>query len=403
MSVTAARGFVATGGAVGIKPGGAPDLAVVATADGKAVPAAGVFTENLAAAAPVQVSRDHLTQSAGSAAAVVLTSGNANAATGPSGVQAALRLCGVVAEGVGAAPHEVLVCQTGLIGVPFPTEVLGAVAPVVAARAAGEEAGRAAAEAIMTTDTVRKEAVARVEGSEELCTVGGMAKGAAMLAPHMATMLAVLTTDAEVSPVTLHALLRDAVGESFNSITVDGCTSTNDTVLVLASGAAGRVPGDRLGLALSEVCRSLAAVPFPYCRSLAEQMVADAEGATKVARIVVRGAASDTEAHAAARKVASSLLVKCSLNGADPYWGRVVSELGSAGVAFELARTTVSYGGVVVCAHGAAAPHDATAVASHLAGRVVDVTCDLGMGQGEGAVLTSDLGHGYIDENRTTS
>ncbi|MDA8310376.1 MAG: bifunctional glutamate N-acetyltransferase/amino-acid acetyltransferase ArgJ [Actinomycetota bacterium] len=392
MSVTAPEGFVAAGGAVGIKPKGAADLAVVATADGRAVPAAGVFTQNLAAAAPVQVTRAHLTASAGRAAAIVLTSGNANAATGHPGMAAARALCEAVALGVGAAPHEVLVCQTGLIGVPFPTEVLGAVAPVVARRDSGEDAGRAAAEAIMTTDTVRKEAVAHLEGGAGRCTVGGMAKGAAMLAPHMATMLAVLTTDAQASPAMLHALLRDAVDASFNSVTVDGCTSTNDTVLLLASGRAGPVPGERLGDAVGAVCRSLA-----------EQMVADAEGATKTARVVVTGAASDAEAHAAARKVASSLLVKCSLNGADPYWGRVVSELGSAGVAFDLARTSVAYGGILVCVQGEAAAHDAGALASHMAGRTVEIACDLGMGDGVGAVLATDLGHGYIDENRTTS
>ncbi|HTX63731.1 MAG TPA: bifunctional glutamate N-acetyltransferase/amino-acid acetyltransferase ArgJ [Acidimicrobiales bacterium] len=392
MSVTAARGFVAAGGAVGIKAGGAPDLAVVATSDGRAVPAAGVFTDNLAAAAPVRVSREHLGRSAGLAAAVVLTSGNANAATGPSGLRAAERLCALVASGVGAGPHEVLVCQTGLIGVQFPTEVLGAVSPVVAARAPGVEAGRAAAEAIMTTDTLRKEAVAHVGASRARSVVGGMAKGAAMLAPRMATMLAVLTTDAQASPGLLHAVLRDAVDASFNRITVDGCTSTNDTVLLLASGEAGPVPGIRLGEAVAEVCGSLA-----------EQMVADAEGATKMARVTVSGAASDGEAHAAARKVATSLLVKCSLNGADPYWGRVVSELGSSGVAFDLERTFVSYGGIVVCARGEAALHDRAAVAAHMAGRLVEITCDLGMGIGEGAVLTTDLGHGYIDENRTTS
>ena len=392
MSVTAPQGFVAAGGAVGIKASGALDLAVVATADGRAVPAAGVFTQNLAAAAPVQVSREHLRRSEGKAAAVVLTSGNANAATGPAGVRAARRLCEIVAAGVGAAPDEVLVCQTGLIGVPFPHGVLGAVEPVVASRAPGAPAGRAAAEAIMTTDTVRKEAVAHVDAGGVRCTVGGMAKGAAMLAPNMATMLAVVTTDAAVAPGTLRALLGEAVDVSFNAMTVDGCTSTNDTVLLLASGQAGAVPADQLGAAVTAVCRSLA-----------EQMVADAEGATKTARIWVTGAASHAEAHVAARKVASSLLVKCSLNGEDPYWGRVVSELGSAGVSFELERTSVAYGGIEVCAHGAAVPHDADALRAHMAGKVVDIRCDLGIADGEGAVLTADLGYGYLDENRTTS
>lgn len=395
MSVTAARGFVAAGGAIGVKPGGAPDLAVVATADGRAVPAAGVFTQNLAAAAPVQVSRAHLAATGGRAAGVVLSSGNANAATGAAGLEAAESLCVLTAEGIGASSEEILVCQTGLIGVPFPTSVLDAVPSVVGARAAGPGAGAAAAGAIMTTDTVRKEAVATVARSSRTggsCTVGGMAKGAAMLAPNMATMLAVLTTDADVDAATLEKVLRAAVSASFNEMTVDGATSTNDTVLLLASGLAGPVDADVLSHAVVRVCGELAGA-----------MLADAEGATKVARVTVTGAASDAEGHRAARKVASSLLVKCSLNGADPYWGRIVSELGSAGVDFHLDRVSVRYGGVEVCRAGVGVVHDAAAVAAHMAGRHVEISCDLGMGGGRGAVLMTDLGYGYIEENRTTS
>ncbi len=176
-------------------------------------------------------------------------------------------------------------------------------------------------------------------------------------------------------------------------MSVDGCTSTNDTVLVLASGASGtRPPVDALVDALGRACGELAGM-----------MVADAEGASKVAHVVVTGAASDDEAHRAARKVAESALVKCSLNGADPYWGRVVSELGSAGVAFEMDRVDVAYGGITVCRGGVAAEHDEKAVQAHMAGRSIEMRCDLGMGGGSGAVLTCDLGHGYIDENRTTS
>ncbi len=222
--------------------------------------------------------------------------------------------------------------------------------------------------------------------------VGGMAKGAAMLAPNMATMLAVCTTDAAVDPDTLRTCLQVAVAASFNSMTVDGCTSTNDTVLVLASGLGARPSSDALTSALTEACQSLA-----------EQMVADAEGATKVSHIKVVGADSDAAAHAAARKVADSLLVQCSLNGEDPYWGRVVSELGSAGVRFNPDTVSVAYGGVVVCAGGVAAAHDAAAVAAHMKGRHVEITCDLALGAGQAAVLGTDLGYGYIDENRTTS
>jgi glutamate N-acetyltransferase/amino-acid N-acetyltransferase len=389
MSVTAAKGFVAAGGSAGIKAAGAPDVAVVVTADGRPVAAAGVFTSNLATAAQVQVSRAHLASTAGQSAGVVLTSGNANAATGAAGVNAASSLCAAVAEGIGAQTQEILICQTGLIGIPFPLDVaLPNVPAIVSTRADGADAGAAAARAIMTTDTVAKEVVVRGDGF----IVGGMAKGAAMLAPNMATMLALLTTDAVVEPATLHACLATAVDASFNMMTVDGCTSTNDTVLVLASGLASAPSTIALTEALTEACQSLA-----------EQMVADAEGATKVSHIKVVGASNDAAAHTAARKVADSLLVQCSLNGEDPYWGRVVSELGSAGVAFALDRVSVAYGGIVVCAGGVAVDHDAAAVDAHMKGRHVEITCDLGLGSGRAAVLGTDLGYGYIDENRTTS
>jgi glutamate N-acetyltransferase/amino-acid N-acetyltransferase len=262
------------------------------------------------------------------------------------------------------------------------------VTPIVGTLRGDDGGGAAAAEAIMTTDTVRKEVVIAEDGF----TVGGMAKGAAMLAPDMATMLAVLTTDARADPDTLQQILRRAVGGSFNEMTVDGCTSTNDTVIVLAGGRAGWIDAVRIEKALTEACRSLC-----------EQMVADAEGATKVVSVRVIGARSDVEAHQAARRVADSLLVKCSINGEDPYWGRVVSELGSAGVEFELDRVAVSYGGVVVCSSGEAVSHDAAAVAAHMAGRRIDIVGDLGLGNGVAAVLGTDLGPGYIDENRATS
>jgi glutamate N-acetyltransferase/amino-acid N-acetyltransferase len=208
----------------------------------------------------------------------------------------------------------------------------------------------------------------------------------------MATMLAVCTTDAAVDEDTLQNALAEAVAASFNSITVDGCTSTNDTVLVLASGLGSRPSPAALTTALIEACQSLA-----------RQMVEDAEGATKVAHVYVRGASSDAAAHTAARKVADSMLVQCSLFGEDPYWGRIVSELGSAGTPFDIDRVSVAYGGTVVCAAGVAVPHDEAAVAAHMAGRHVELDCDLGLGAGQAVVLGTDLGYGYIDENRTTS
>jgi glutamate N-acetyltransferase/amino-acid N-acetyltransferase len=389
VGVTAPRGFVASGAACGIKAAGALDLALVCTEDRRPAHAAGVFTSNKAKAAPVLVSRGHLETTNGRAAAVVASSGNANAQTGREGVLAAELMCELVAAGIGSKAEEVLVCQTGLIGVRFPVECAHSGIPgLVAGLGSGKEFDATAAQAIMTTDTVEKQVVVEGPGF----TVGGMAKGAAMLAPDMATMLAFLTTDAPGEPEVLARILRSAVASSFNEMSVDGCCSTNDTVVLLSSGLAGPVQEAELEEAVSEACATLA-----------EAMVADAEGATKVARVVVTGAESDSEAHRGARQVASSLLVKCSINGADPYWGRIVSELGSAGIAFDPDLVAVSYGGIKVCDGGVAISHDAAAVASHLAGSRVEIDCELGLGSGVGSMLTCDLGHGYIDENRNTS
>ena len=385
--VTAPAGFTAAGVHCGIKPAGTPDLALVATDDAAPVPAAAVFTSNLATAAPVLVSRTHLVATRGRAAAVVLNSGNANAATGKLGHDDAEQMCALVARELGCGADDVLVCSTGLIGIPLPMAALeSAVAPLVDRRSA--DGGAEAAEAIRTTDTHRKEVLVRAHGF----TVGGMAKGAAMLAPDMATMLAVLTTDAATDPSTLRAALVDAVDDSFNTLSVDGCTSTNDTVIVLAGGRAGPVSADSLREAIGQACRELA-----------EQMAGDAEGATKVVRVRVQGAQSVDEARQAARKVAESQLVKCSLFGADPYWGRVMSELGSAGVAFDPERASVAYGGTVVASNGVAVDHDAAGVREHLAGRQVEVVAHLGLGTGEACILTNDLTPAYIDENMRTS
>jgi glutamate N-acetyltransferase/amino-acid N-acetyltransferase len=387
VTTTAVDGFVANGVHCGIKESGALDLALVATADRQPVAAAGVFTSNLATAAPVAVSREHLHRSGGHAVAVILNSGNANAATGATGYDDAERMCALAAEAIGCEPQHVLVCSTGLIGIPLP---LKAVESGIGALVDGlsNEGGNAAAEAIRTTDTVRKQTVVDVDG----CRVAGMAKGAAMLAPNMATMLAVLTTNASVHPTVLRGTLAAAVNDSFNALSVDGCTSTNDTVLVLARGAGGDVALAALRDATSKACADLAT-----------QMAADAEGATKVIRVRVKGARSAADAYTAARKVAESQLVKCSFYGEDPYWGRVVSELGSAGVGFDPDLVEVAYGGTVVCAAGIATPYDDVAVRAHLAERTVELTADLGLGRGEATVLTNDLTPGYIDENKRTS
>jgi glutamate N-acetyltransferase/amino-acid N-acetyltransferase len=388
VSVTTARGFTAAGGHAGIKAdAGALDMALVATDDGRAVAAAGVFTTNKATAAPVLVSQAHLAATAGRAAAVILNSGNANAATGAAGRAIAEAACGLVAKQLACAPEEVLVCSTGLIGIPLALDPFEAAVPGLASSRSRDGAA-AAARAILTTDTTAKEVVVEGRGF----VVGGMAKGAAMLAPNMATMLAVLTTDAAVDPGPLRAALASAVDRSFNLLSVDGAQSTNDTVLVLASGRGDRVEGDALETAL-----------LLACTSLAEQMAADAEGHTKVVRIQVKGAVSDADARAAARQVAESQLVKCSFHGGDPYWGRIVSELGTAGVDFDPGRVSVAYGGTEVCRDGVAVAHDAATVASHMRGATIEIVCDLGLGTGGASLLTNDLGPGYIDENKSTS
>ena len=389
MSITTPRGFTAAGLAAGIKASGALDLALVATDDGVPVPTAATFTTNRAAAPPVLVSREHLAASGGRTSAVVVSSGNANAATGRRGRADAEAMCALVAQGLGVADHEVLVCSTGLIGIPLPMErIVEGIPRLVAARSGDPAAAGDAATGILTTDSGRKEVL--VEG--HAFSVAGMAKGAGMLAPNMATMLAFLTTDAAIEPGVLADLLRIAVGDSFNAMTVDGCTSTNDTVVLMASGRAGPADPNEVVDAVTEACAGLA-----------DQMVADAEGASKIVHVRVTGARSDGEAHRAARKVADSLLVKCSLNGEDPYWGRVASDLGSAGVDFEMDRLAIDYGGVTVCRDGVAAAHDAAAVARHLAGPAVDIHCQLGLADGNAVVMGVDLGYGYIDENRTTS
>jgi glutamate N-acetyltransferase/amino-acid N-acetyltransferase len=396
VSVTAPAGFEAGGIACGIKPEGEPDLAMVATTDRRPVAAAGVFTTNRVQAAPVQVSEQHLADDR--AAAVVLNSGNANAATGERGRRDARRMCELTAESLGCAPNDVLVCSTGLIGVPLPMEPVELGIPKLAASLGPRS--ELAAEAMLTTDTRNKEFADVLElGDGTVAHVGAMAKGAAMLSPAMATMLAVVTTDLAVPADVLRSLLIAAVEDSFHLLSVDGCTSTNDTVLALASGAAGNAP-----IAPGTTDYDRAAQTFRRtCKMLAAEMALDAEGMTKVVEIVVTGARTDGEARMATRQVANSQLVQCSLNGGDPYWGRVLSELGVSGASFDPERVDIAYGDVTVCRNGVAADHDAVGLASVMASEHVVITCDLHEGDSTAEMTTTDLSHAYIDENRRTS
>ncbi len=387
MSVTAVEGFVAAGIHCGVKASGERDLAVVATAAGRPVAAAGVFTRNRMTAAPVIVSRRNLEATGGHAAAVVLNSGCANAATGEPGLADAETMGRITAAEVGCAADEVLVCSTGLIGYRLPMAAIESGIPTAVA-VASPDGGGDAADAIRTTDTVPRQAVASGPGF----TVGAMAKGAAMLEPNMATMLAVLTTDAGADPSVLQNALRAAAAASFNRLTVDGAESTNDTVLVLASGRAGAAGEAALTAAFTSACRDLAL-----------QMADDAEGSTKTVVIEVSGATDDAEAAKVARDIANNQLVKCSWYGRDPYWGRLAAEAGAAAPSFDETTLTIAYGPHVVYRAGEESAHDHGALTEYMQGRRLDLTIDLGQGPGASEIITTDLSHAYVDENMGTS
>ncbi len=382
MSVTAAAGFRAAGVAAGLKPSGSPDVALVVT-DGPASAAAGVFTANRVKAAPVLWSQQVLTF--GALRAVVLNSGGANACTGPEGFQDTHRTAEHVAGVLGVGAVDVAVCSTGLIGERLAMDrLLDGVDK--AAAALGADGGTDAADAICTTDRVRKQAVRRGEGF----TVGGMAKGAGMLAPALATMLAVLTTDAAVDAETCDRALRAATRDTFDRVDSDGCMSTNDTVLLLASGASGTVPPDE----------EFGAVVREVCADLARQLVADAEGASKDIAVEVVHAATDADALEAARAVARSNLLKCAIHGADPNWGRVLAAVGTTAAAFEPDRLDVAINGVWVC-RGGAVGEDRRLV--DLSGREAHIVVDLHAGDRAVTVWTNDLTADYVHENSAYS
>ena len=381
--VTAARGFLAAGVPAGLKSSGAPDVALVVN-QGPEHAAAAVFTSNRIKAAPVQWTEQ--CARTGRFAAVVLNSGGANACTGPEGFADTHVTAEHVAQLLGVAPIEVAVCSTGLIGQRLPMDRLLAGADA-AARVLAADGGPAAARAIMTTDSVPKVASVR---SPSGWAVGGMAKGAGMLAPGLATMLVVLTTDALVGAPELDDVLREATRVTFDRIDSDGCMSTNDTVLLLASGASGVSPeAGQLQEAVSAVCASLA-----------RQLIADAEGATKDIRIDVVGAASEDDAVMAARAVSRSNLLKCAIHGEDPNWGRILSAVGTTTAVFEPDALDVSINGVLVCRDGAAhgERHDVD-----MSGREVILTIDLRSGTAGATLWTNDLTAMYVHENSAYS
>ena len=386
MSVTAAEGFLAAGCHAGVKRR-RYDMALVVTEDRKPVAAGAVFTQNKFFAPPVAASRGRLASNGGRAAAIIVNSGNANAGTGAAGLADAEAMCSAAAEALGMDAQEVLVCSTGIIGTPLPMDKILAATPKLAKKLSAE-GGHDAAKGILTTDHKEKEALVR--GST--FTLGGMAKGCGMIAPNMATMLAFLTTDADVGAEEITAILREAADATFNTLNVDGATSTNDTVILLASGRRGRPDMAEFADAVHKVCEDLT-----------YQMARDAEGMTKMVMLRVTGAASDAQARIAAKNIAENNLVKCSWYGSDPYWGRLLAAAGSSGVDFEAEKAVVSYGGIVVSRAGTNAEHDGEAVRAHMANERIEIEVALGLGSGSAQVIGIDLGPGYIKENSKTS
>jgi glutamate N-acetyltransferase/amino-acid N-acetyltransferase len=382
VSVTAPQGFRAAGVIAGLKASGSKDIAIVVN-DGPLSAAAAVYTSNRCKANPVLWSEEAI--KAGSAKAVVLNSGGANCYTGPEGFAVTHATAELAAQQLEVGAIDIQVCSTGLIGLQPNRDVM------LAGVAAGFDAlsadgGDSAAEAIMTTDTVSKQATSHANG----WTVGGMAKGAGMLAPALATMLVVVTTDAVADAATLDAALRSATAKTFDRLDSDGCQSTNDTVLLMASGASGIQPS------AGELAEHVTAV----CHDLAQQLLADAEGADHEIAITVVNAASEDDAVAVARSVARSNLFKCAIFGKDPNWGRILASVGTTDAAFDPGDLDVSLNGVAVCVNSG--PGEPSSNVS-LEARAVDVLIDLKSGSETATVWTNDLTHAYVHENSAYS
>jgi glutamate N-acetyltransferase / amino-acid N-acetyltransferase len=384
MSVTAPAGFRAAGVAAGIKDGGRLDLALVVN-DGPGRAAAGMFTTNQVKAAPVLWSQQVLT--GGALRAVVLNSGGANACTGPEGFQTTHATAEKTAEVLTCGAIEVAVCSTGIIGEQLPrAALLAGVEKAAAELAATAEAGTAAATAVLTTDNHPKQTHVAASGF----SVGGFAKGSGMIAPAMATMLVVLTTDAVADATTCDAALRAAVGVTFDRLDVDGGTSTNDTVLLLASGASGVTPG----------AAELTAAVRGACTDLCLQLQADAEGVTKHVMIAVTGARSEADALAVARTVAQDNLCKTAFFAADPNWGRIAMAVGRAPGEVDPDRLAIAINGVPLCRDGVAV---GDRHAADMSGRDITVAIALGLDDGAAEILTTDLSHAYVEENSAYS
>jgi len=384
------QGFLFAAGVAGIKASGKPDVTLVMAPDGAS--AAAMFTRNLVVAAPITVGREHLRSSRGRVAALIVNSGNANCATGKPGLEDARSVCAALAKELDLEPKQVFPSSTGIIGVPLPVEKIVAALPRLSVAAkTGPEAFTAFAQAIMTTDTRKKIAYETITRKGDIVTLAGAAKGAGMIHPNMATMLVYLFTDIVATPRELDQALRLAVDESFNNISIDGDTSTNDTVLLLASG--------KSGVSLKSRRKEFDVALKNVCRSLAQQIVADGEGATHLVRLKIEQARTRDEARQVARAIATSPLVKTAWAGADPNWGRMLAAVGYSGVKIDPERVNIYLGPQQICHNGAAASFDKNAAHEYMTRPSYDIRILLGSGKATLDFLSCDLTAEYVHIN----
>ncbi|CDF32086.1 glutamate N-acetyltransferase / amino-acid N-acetyltransferase [Chondrus crispus] len=407
--VTAPKGFKAGGHTAGFKPSGLPDLAIVLAEDNKAVTAAALFTKNLLRAAPVDISEQNLKQSDGMVAAVVLNSGQANAGTGTDGFADGIKTTELAAEAIGCQPSDVFICSTGVIGKRFDINLMREALPKVVSQASSTvESGTAAATAIMTTDLKLKQIAFQDEVAGSTVTAGGMCKGSGMIHPDMATMLGVVTCDADVEKGLLHKMLKRAVDRSFNAITVDGDTSTNDVVCAMCSGASKVV----VQVENSPEAKAVESLLTATCIHLAKSIARDGEGATVLVEVQVSGANTEADARAIAKSIASSSLVKAAIFGRDPNWGRIAAAAGMAGAKFDINDLEIRLGDYLLMSKGNPVPFDAKDASLYMKGKseaapedyltehdTVAITVKVGNGEGSGVAWGCDLSYKYVEIN----
>ena len=385
-------GFRFASATAGIKASGKPDLALIEAPNG--AEAAAVFTRNRVVAAPVTVGRDHLKKSKGNLRAILINAGNANCATGKQGIAVAKQSCEALALQLGTKAKHILPSSTGVIGVPLPVEkLINGLPSLVAARGDSPEHAMAFAQAIMTTDTRPKLATAQIRFGEQTATVLGICKGAGMIHPNMATMLAYVVTDVAGCAEHLQALLVKAANRTFNRISIDGDTSTNDTLCLLASGASA------LALSDKKVARLFEAALLEVCGSLSEQIVADGEGVKHVVRLRIEGAKSEKEADQIAKTIAHSPLVKTAWAGADPNWGRILAAVGRSGIEVDPEKVDIHFGDIQVCRRGGANPFSEKEAHAYLSQPQFQITVQLRRGTISIEFLTCDLTTEYVHIN----